>query len=71
MVYKIITKLMVERLELIIYNIISIEKDGFVKGRKLIYVIIQIHETLNSMHKKKKPTMIVKLDMENTYDRVS
>lgn len=62
---------MVERLKLIIYNIISIEQDGFVKGRKIIDGIIQIHETLNSMHKKKTPTMIVKLDMENTYDRVS
>lgn len=62
---------MAERIKPIVPQIISIEQDGFVKGKQIMNRIIQMHEVLNSIHNKKYPTMVVKLDMEKAYDRES
>ena len=69
-VYKTITKVMAERLKLIMAYIISNEHDGFVKGRQITDGIIKMHKVLHSVHKKKKPTMAIKLHMEKSYAKV-
>lgn len=62
---------MEEMLKPIMSQIISTKQDGFVEGRQIIDGIIQVHEVIHSMHNKKTPTMVMKLDMEKAYDRVS
>lgn len=70
-VYKIITKILVEIMKPIMNLLISKEHDGFVGGRQIIDGIIQMHEVLHSCHKKNEATMMCKLDMKKAYNMVN
>lgn len=53
MSYKIITKIMVEILKVVLPNLISTEKDGFVQKRQIMDGIIMMHKTLHSINVRK------------------
>lgn len=63
MIYRIITKILVNRLKTLLPKLISTEQDGFVKGQQIIDGIITMHETLHTIKGKKEETMCIKLDM--------
>jgi hypothetical protein len=48
-VYKIITKIIANRLKPILQEIISPEQGGFVEGRKILDGIVVSHETIHSL----------------------
>ena len=70
-ILKILTKTVANRLKGLLPLIISPYQGGFVKGRLIFDGVISIHEILHSLVKSKEASMILKLDMNKAYDRVS
>ena len=69
-IYKIISKLMVDRLKKGLVDLISEEQSGFVVGSKILDGIFIATEVIHSMAKSKEKVMFIKLDMAKAYDRV-
>ena len=58
-VYKIISKVIENRLKPLLPIIISKEQLGFVEGRKILDNIIHAHEIIHSLKSRKKASMII------------
>ncbi|XP_031116716.1 uncharacterized protein LOC116020380 [Ipomoea triloba] len=71
--YKILTKMMTTRLKFIMRKLIGPYQTSFVPGRQITDNILVYQETLHSMRYKqgKEGWMIVKIDLEKAYDRLS
>eukprot|EP00253_Pinus_taeda_P009325 PITA_09325 len=69
--YKIVAKLLANRIKPLLQKLISLAQGGFVKGRQILDNVIQIQEALHSSHTRKEQGMIIKLDMSNAFDRVN
>ena len=73
MSYKIISKVLANRLKVILPDIIDESQSAFVKGRMIYDNIMVAHESIHSMMTKssgRKGWMAAKMDMSKTYDRV-
>ena len=69
-VYKIITKLIVERLKPLLSTLISPKQGGFVEGRQILYGVVVAMEAIHSMANSKERAMFMNLDMAKAYDQV-
>ncbi|CAL1407884.1 unnamed protein product [Linum trigynum] len=72
-VYKIITKIMAERLAGILPTIVSEGQNAFIRERQIVDSILIGHELMHYLKIKtrgKKGYMTLKVDMEKAYDRV-
>ena len=70
-VYKIISKVIVNRLKALLPALVSEEKIGYVEGRQILNNIIQAHEVVHSLKSNKQASMIIQLDLVKSYDKVS
>jgi hypothetical protein len=73
MMYKIVTKVLANRLKLVLPSIISQLQSAFVQGRLIsndIMIAFEALHTMNSRMNGKKVFMAVKVDMRKAYDRV-
>ena len=70
-IYKIISKIIANRLRPLLPLIISPEHVGFVEGRKILDGIILIHETIHTVKIEKILGMLMKLDLSNAYDKLN
>ena len=71
--YKIISKVLANRLKLILPQIIAPTQSAFISGCLISDNVLAAYETLHTMHtgmRGKKGFMAVKLDMSKTYDKV-
>jgi hypothetical protein len=72
-IYKIISKVLANRLKAILSSIIFDSQSVFVPGRVITDNVVVVFETLNSLRTRrsgKKAYMALKLDMSKAYDRV-
>ncbi|CAL1366863.1 unnamed protein product [Linum trigynum] len=72
-VYKVITKIMAERLAGVLPQIVSEGQNAFIKDRQIIDNVLLGHELMHYLKIKKqgkKGYMALKVDMEKAYDRV-
>ncbi|KAH9320148.1 hypothetical protein KI387_021917, partial [Taxus chinensis] len=53
-IYRIFTKIIATRLQLIMNDLISRQQSGFIKGRIIQDGVIMVHETIHSMENNKK-----------------
>ena len=72
-IYKIISKVLANRLKLILPQIFSPSQSAFVPGYLITDNVLVAYETLHAMHirkKGKKGVLALKLDVSKAYDRV-
>jgi len=70
-VYKIISKMIANRLKPLLPSLISEEKTGYVEGRQILNNIIQAHEVAHSLKCNNQASMIIQFDLTKTYDKIS
>ncbi|GKA04369.1 RNA-directed DNA polymerase, eukaryota, reverse transcriptase zinc-binding domain protein [Tanacetum coccineum] len=66
--YKIIGKILANRLSTVIGSCISAEQSAFVKGRNILDGPLVLNEVIDSYRKCKKELMIYKVDFEKAFD---
>eukprot|EP00253_Pinus_taeda_P017777 PITA_17777 len=69
--YKIITKILANRIKNLLPSLISENQGGFVPKRHITDNVILIQEAIHSSINRKEKGMIIKLDMANAFDRVN
>ena len=68
--YKILAKLLANRLRQVIGSVISEAQSAFVKNRQILDGILIANEVVDEARKAKKDLMLFKLDFEKAYDSV-
>eukprot|EP00253_Pinus_taeda_P033675 PITA_33675 len=69
--YKIISKILANRIKKILSSLISENQGGFVPRRHITDNVILIQEAIHSSMSRKEKGMIIKLDMANAFDRTA
>ncbi|KAH0972205.1 hypothetical protein GBA52_024361 [Prunus armeniaca] len=72
-IYKIISKILTNRLKTVLLQIISPHQSAFVAERQITDNILVVHEILHSLQRSKRSdpkTLALKLDMAKAFDRV-
>jgi hypothetical protein len=60
-----------DRLVPVASKIIGSNRTGFVKGRNILDGVVVLHEVLHELRRSKRQGLIMKIDFEKAYDRVS
>ncbi|XP_060177905.1 uncharacterized protein LOC132607846 [Lycium barbarum] len=69
---KVISRVVHDRIDKLLTRVISSNQSGFVKGRNIIENVLLTQEIVTDIRKRGKPAnVVIKLDMEKAYDRVS
>ncbi|MCH92872.1 cysteine-rich receptor-like protein kinase [Trifolium medium] len=68
--YKILVKVLANRLRLVIGSAISESQTAFVKDRKILDGILIANEAVDEACKNKKELMLFKVDFEKAYDSI-
>ncbi|GJU63975.1 RNA-directed DNA polymerase, eukaryota, reverse transcriptase zinc-binding domain protein [Tanacetum coccineum] len=68
--YKIVAKILANRLSLVIGSCISPMQSAFIKGRSILDGSLILNEVIKWYRKCKKPLMIFKVDFEKAFDSV-
>eukprot|EP00253_Pinus_taeda_P022169 PITA_22169 len=70
-IYKIISKVIANRMKSILPGIISEEQSGYVEGRQILDNILLAQEMIHSVHSRKEAGMLMQLGLSKDYDKVS
>lgn len=68
--FKILTKVLRNRIDNVMAYIISRNQTAFLKNRFILEGVVILHEILNSIHQKKQSGILFKIDFEKAYDKV-
>ncbi|GJU48131.1 RNA-directed DNA polymerase, eukaryota, reverse transcriptase zinc-binding domain protein [Tanacetum coccineum] len=69
--YKIIAKLLANRIAKVIEGVISVEQSAFIKGRQILDGPLVVNEVIEWYKKRKKKGLVFKVDFDKAYDSVS
>lgn len=68
--YKILSKILVNRLKKVLPSVIDVNQSAFLSGRGMLDSILVANETVDYLKKEKKSGVFVKVDFEKAYDSV-
>ncbi|GKV21745.1 hypothetical protein SLEP1_g31697 [Rubroshorea leprosula] len=68
--YKLLAKILANRLKLVMTDIISDSKSAFVGGRQLVDSVLILNEVVDEVKQRKQESFIFKADFEKAYDCV-
>eukprot|EP00253_Pinus_taeda_P017348 PITA_17348 len=68
--YKLITKVIANRLKFIFPKVIPENQGGFIQGRQIVDNYLLVQEAIHSSMSRNEKGMVVKLDLANSFDRV-
>lgn len=68
--YKILAKILAERLKKVIPSVISVSQSAFIEGKQIIDPILIAKEMVEEYTVKKKKGWILELDIEKAFDRL-
>jgi hypothetical protein len=64
------TKVLTNRLMPVADKVIGRNQTGFIKGRNIMEGVVVLHEVLHELKRSKKKGLVLKIDIEKSYDRV-
>ena len=70
-VYKLLSKVLANRLRAVLDNLTSESQNSFVGGRQILDSVLIANECLDSRLKSRLPSVVCKLDIEKAYDHVN
>ena len=69
--YKLLTKVLANRLKIVVGKVVSTSQNAFVRGRQILYASLIANEVIDSWQKRKEKGLICKLDIEKAYDSIN
>jgi mannosylglycoprotein endo-beta-mannosidase len=68
---KTITKILTTRLQTQIKELVDLDQTGFIQGRSITENFVYAMELVQHCHKRRKPTLVIKLDFAKAFDTLS
>ena len=69
-VYKLIVKVLANRLKKVMHGLVNTAQNAFVGGRQILDASLVANEVIDSILRKKKRGLLCKLDIEKAYDQI-
>ena len=69
--YKLLAKVLANRLEKVIGKVVSIDQNAFVMGRQILDASLIANEVIDAWQKREEKGLICKLDIEKAYDSLN
>ena len=69
--YKIMTKVLANRIKRVMGKIISQSQSAFVEGRQILDAVLIANEVVDSILRRKESGLVYKLNIEKAYDNIS
>ena len=69
--YKLLAKVLANRLKKVVGKVVSSTKSAFVEGRQILDAALIANEVIDSLLKRKESGVLCKLDLEKAYDHIN
>jgi hypothetical protein len=70
-VYKIVAKVLDNRLKMVVEKIIPKPQNPFIKGRQILHLVLIANECIDNMIRYEVLGVLCKLDLEKAFDHVN